>query len=61
MNYDLIFYWIGVVSAALFVLLGMAVFSGWVMTMIWRRFMDGKDLGSVIAVWHASKADIDAR
>lgn len=51
MNYDVVFFWIGVASSALFILLGMAVFAGWVMNLVWRKFKDGKQLAEVIRVW----------
>lgn len=52
MIYDIIFYWIGVVSSLLFVLIGMSAFAAFVMNKIWCRFKEGKELFHVIAAWN---------
>ena len=55
MNYDTIFYWIGVASASFFVLLGMSVFAGFVMDLVWKKFTSAMDLAEVIRVWNEHK------
>jgi len=49
---DQIFYWIGVASSGFFVLLGMAIFAGWVMDMVWRKFKDVKNLYDIINIYN---------
>jgi len=54
-NYELMFYWIGITSSGFFILLGMSIFSGYVMDLIWRKFKDGKDLMDIIGIYKQSK------
>ena len=51
MNYDAIFYWIGVASSAFFIMLGMSIFAAWVMNLVWRKFQEGKQLADLIFCW----------
>ncbi len=53
--YETAFYWIGVLSALFFVMLGMAFFSAWVMNMVWQKFKDGKDLYDIIDAWKTQR------
>jgi len=49
--YEQVFYWIGVISAGLWLMLGMVVFSAWVMNLLWRKFKDGKELMDIISAY----------
>lgn len=50
-SYETMFYWIGIISSGFFTLLGMSIFGGWILDMIWRHFKSGKELFDVISAW----------
>jgi len=54
-GYETVFYWVGVICAGFFVLIGMSVFTAWVMNLVWRKFKDGKKLADVIVAYNHYK------
>ena len=57
--YELVFYWVGVASSVVFVLLGFSVFGAWVMNITWRHFKHGKVLADVIMTWREHGKNTD--
>jgi hypothetical protein len=51
--YETVFYWVGVASTVIFGILGVSIFSAWVMNMVWARFQDGKKLMDIMLAYRS--------